>query len=106
MFGSIDKREEPGDLVSERWAGALYGHEKMYIAAGGGEDFDARFQLSLKARLWDHLFVGYTQTSVWDLYKESKPFRDSSYRPSVFYHERDVLHGKAWTLNLSGGYEH
>ena len=64
------------------------------------------FQLSLKARLWDHLFVGYTQTSVWDLYKESKPFRDSSYRPSVFYHERDVLHGKAWTLNLSGGYEH
>jgi len=31
------------------------------------------------------LYFGYTQTSLWDLSTSSAPFRDTSYRPSLFY---------------------
>ena len=30
-------------------------------------------------------YFGYTQNSIWDLSSESKPFRDTSYRPSFFW---------------------
>src|SRR5699024_2688125 len=31
------------------------------------------------------LYLSFSQTSLWDLGELSKPFRDSSYRPRVFY---------------------
>jgi hypothetical protein len=53
--------------------------------------------LSFKYRLFDRwvgfgqdrpwlsgLYFGYTQNSLWDLSAQSKPFRDTSYRPSLF----------------------
>lgn len=98
---------------------ALGFHEPMYFLVGGRNPTSARFQVSFRYRLLsDHgvlagnypqasgLYVAFTQTSLWDLQSDSKPFRDTSFRPSLFYR---------WTLSdpkdgnflsLSGGYEH
>lgn len=79
---------------------ALSAHEPMYFVLGHDSDrgADARFQLSFKYRLFDpagiiggfspllsNLFFTYTQTSLWDLGEDSSPFRDTSYRPGLFY---------------------
>jgi len=79
---------------------ALQTHEPMYFVVGRrNSDTTARFQLSFKYRLFDErswpsryfpvdkLYVGYTQTSLWDLSGDSSPFRDTTYRPSLFYDE-------------------
>ncbi|MFC5300611.1 phospholipase A [Azospira restricta] len=98
---------------------ALSANEPMYIVAGARDGLDARFQLSFKYRLFDarslparlapalgHLHVGYTQTSLWDLHGDSKPFRDTSYRPSLFWQGR-VGDGNGIAPSfLRGGYEH
>jgi hypothetical protein len=76
--------------------GALSVNEPMYFVFGNGGV--ARFQLSFKYRMFDpdslpvarfsplgNFYLGYTQTSVWDLSANSKPFRDTSYRPSFFW---------------------
>ncbi|MDR6397417.1 outer membrane phospholipase A [Herbaspirillum seropedicae] len=77
-------------------------NEPMYFSVGNsGGDTNARFQLSLKFRLFvpddprsrgplDNLYLGYTQFSLWDLSAPSAPFRDTSYRPSLFYYLPDV----------------
>jgi outer membrane phospholipase A len=73
-------------------------NEPMYFVAGASSHWSARFQLSFKYRLFDNdagfgkdrqwltgLYFAYTQTSLWDLESESKPFFDTSYRPSLFW---------------------
>jgi outer membrane phospholipase A len=77
---------------------ALSTYEPMYFLFGANSGASARFQLSFKYRLFDPeglvgstfsvlrgLHFGYTQTSLWDLDSSSKPFRDTSYRPALFY---------------------
>ena len=84
---SLDEREPP---LSE--------NDPMYFVAGIRGGTTARFQLSFKYRLFDvsagigqdqpwlsGLYFGYTQNSLWDLSSESKAFRDTSYRPSLFW---------------------
>lgn len=109
---SLDTQPEP----------ALRTNEPMYIVFGRREDTTtAKFQLSFKYRILDErsyigrlvpplakLHFGYTQTSLWDLSSDSKPFDDTSYRPSFFY-----LEPAAWTsadgrhnLAFDGGFEH
>ena len=55
---------------------------------------DMAFQVSLRYNLfqnignkdWD-LFMGYTQLSIWDVYRASNPFRCSTYMPGLYaYH--------------------
>ena len=73
-------------------------NDPMYFIVGGRGGYSARFQLSFKYRLFDlgtgfgaerpwlsGLYFGYTQNSLWDLSSESKAFRDTSYRPSLFW---------------------
>jgi len=73
-------------------------NESMYFVVGASSHWSARFQLSFKYRLFDNdagfgrdrpwltgLYFAYTQTSLWDLEGESKPFFDTSYRPSLFW---------------------
>lgn len=82
--------EEPG----------LSANDPMYFVVGPDRHngADARFQLSFKYRPFDpessiaefapflsNLYFGYTQTTLWDLGEDSSPFRDTSYRPSLFY---------------------
>lgn len=97
---------------------ALSALEPVYLLAGLNHGWDARFQLSFKYRLFDaealpvqwmpalgKLHVGYTQTSIWDLDEESKPFHDTSYRPSIFWQSR--LDERSFSPSyLRTGYEH
>lgn len=79
---------------------ALSTHEPAYFIVGSSSErgADARFQISFKYRLFDpegaigkyspllsNLYFSYTQTSLWDLGADSSPFRDTSYRPGLFY---------------------
>jgi outer membrane phospholipase A len=98
---------------------ALGFHEPMYLVLGGSAPQGARFQISFRYRLFNDkgwivknlpimggLYAAYTQTSLWDLKSDSKPFRDTSFRPSVFYQVKltNPLLGDSATL--AGGYEH
>ncbi|VVE62603.1 phospholipase [Pandoraea captiosa] len=94
-------------------------HEPMYIAFGKNGDANARFQLSFKFHILkpdnpasksflDNLYFGYTQLSIWDLEAESAPFRDSNYRPSLFYYIPDTGVRAGWfsSLGVAAGIEH
>ena len=99
---------------------ALSANESSYFLVGANEDnaTDARFQLSFKYRPFapdgtvaeylpylSNLYFGYTQTSLWDIGDDSSPFRDTSYRPSLYY--RWVGDGdKFLPYEWSAGYEH
>ena len=50
---------------------------------------DVKFQLSLALRLWNingkvDLFATYSQRSIWDIYQESCPFRETAYNPGFW----------------------
>ncbi|MCW9013164.1 MAG: phospholipase A [Gammaproteobacteria bacterium] len=76
---------------------ALSVNEPMYFVVGGDGETKGRFQFSFKYRVFDedsrivkntHWLKGfhfaYTQRSLWNLSADSRPFEDSSYRPSFF----------------------
>lgn len=98
---------------------ALGFHEPIYFLVGGHDKRAARFQFSFRYRLFDDhglvgeafpvvrgLYFGFTQTSLWDLSSDSKPFRDSSFRPSLFYQWRASDPESGGSLAFAGGYEH
>lgn len=75
----------------------LESHEPMYFLIGA-DPRDSKFQVSLKYRLLSKkgslaqrypwvtgLHFGYTQTSFWDLKSDSAPFKDTSYKPELFF---------------------
>ena len=51
------------------------------------------------------LYFGYTQSSFWDLESASKPFRDTNYRPSLFWSWLRT-DNKTWIDGVRLGYEH
>ncbi|VVE44385.1 outer membrane phospholipase A [Pandoraea communis] len=94
-------------------------NEPMYMAFGRNGGSNARFQLSFKFHILkpdnpasksflDNLYFGYTQLSIWDLQAESAPFRDSNYRPSLFYYTPDTGARANWftSLGIAAGVEH
>jgi outer membrane phospholipase A len=101
---------------------ALQTFEPMYFVVGRRDDATtARFQLSFKYRLFDEkswlgalvppasqLYFGYTQTSLWDWSEPSAPFRDTAYKPSIFYYDPQVWSSAdgATSLGFSAGLEH
>lgn len=99
---------------------AISSYEPMYFSVGDRGRTNAKFQISLKFRLLrpydfastgrriaDDIYLGYTQTTLWDLEGDSKPFFDTAYRPSLFY-AKDTLAtwGKRATFGLATGVEH
>jgi len=55
------------------------------------KDFETKFQLSFKKRLFENIFglhnklyVAYTQTSWWQTTASSSPFRETNYEPEIF----------------------
>lgn len=94
-------------------------NDPMYFVAGGRTgDLSARFQLSFKYRLFDQstgvgrgqpwlagFYFGFTQTSLWDLSEKSRPFRDTSYRPSFFWRWQRT-DDQTWIDGVRIGYEH
>jgi phospholipase A1 len=96
----------------------LSAEDPIYFALGAADGWDARFQISLKYRLFDPasgygaeqpwlvgFYFGYTQTSFWDLSSDSKPFHDTSYRPSFFW-KWDRTDAQTWVDSARFGYEH
>ena len=93
-------------------------NEPIYFIVGTRGGTTARFQLSFKYRLFDRdfgwgreqpwlasFYFGYTQTSIWNLSDESAPFRDTSFRPSLFWLWQRTDE-KTWIDALRAGYEH
>jgi outer membrane phospholipase A len=93
-------------------------NDPMYFVVGSRGGWNARFQLSFKYRLFDQssgfgkdqpwlagFYFGYTQNSLWDLESSSKPFRDTSYRPSLFW-RWERTDSKTWIDGLRAGVEH
>lgn len=115
-------RETEGVVDLSKRETALSSHEPMYFLVGSRGDTTARFQLSFKYRLFDPdgwaaefpwvglltgLHFGYTQNSIWNLSANSKPFHDSTYKPSFFYQwgpYRAI--GSPQAFALQAGYEH
>lgn len=96
-------------------------YDPVYFSLGANEVINARFQLSLKLRPFGptderihasgsflgNLYGAYTQTSLWDLESESKPFFDTSYKPALFYQRYDTgLKFLGAQLGYSAGFEH
>ncbi|HYY62352.1 MAG TPA: phospholipase A [Burkholderiales bacterium] len=92
--------------------------DPVYFALGAHQGANGRFQLSFKYRLFDPstgfgaerpwlvgFYFGYTQTSLWDLSAESKPFRDTAYRPS-FYWKWQRFDEHTWIDGARVGFEH
>jgi len=92
--------------------------EPVYFVLGANQGANGRFQLSFKYRLFDPtagygaeqpwlvgFYFGYTQTSLWDLSAESKPFHDTAYKPSFFWSWRRVDQ-HTWIDGARLGFEH
>jgi outer membrane phospholipase A len=108
LTGREDASQEP----------PLSEEDPVYFALGAHQGANGRFQLSFKYRLFDPttgfgatqpwlvgFYFGYTQTSLWDLSAESKPFRDTAYRPSFFWNWRRVDE-RTWIDGARLGFEH
>ncbi|HWI99205.1 MAG TPA: phospholipase A [Burkholderiales bacterium] len=93
-------------------------NDPMYFIVGEHDGWTARFQLSFKYRLFDlgtgfgreqpwltGFYFGYTQNSIWDLSSQSKPFRDTSYRPQLFW-KWDRSDEKTFIDSVRFGLEH
>lgn len=114
------------DVVSSFGAGRKPGefepplseNDPMYFVIGGRDGYSARFQLSFKYRLFDFgsgfgreqpwlsgLYFGYTQNSLWDLSSDSMAFRDTNYRPSMFW-KWDRADEKTFIDSVRLGLEH
>ena len=78
-------------------------YEPVYFVVGGDGGLNAKFQISLRFRLFDDhgrlarrlpwiddLYLSFSQTALWDLGELSKPFKDASYRPRLFYANYDL----------------
>ncbi|WP_124079551.1 phospholipase A [Pigmentiphaga humi] len=105
--------------VLDYFRSAVSPYEPVYFSVGGRPSLNARFQISLKFRLFqpnderdtgflNNLYLGYSQTSWWDLGEESAPFRDSSYRPAFFWLSERVWESKDQrsSIGLESGFEH
>jgi outer membrane phospholipase A len=112
----------PGDSLSTAGHGTqsrISYFEPMYFAVGHNGDTNARLQLSFKYRLLmpddlrsrrflDNLYFAYTQTSIWDLTANSRPFRDTSYQPQLFYYVPDTGWRASWftRMGIAAGVGH
>lgn len=117
MAGSPVESSQRLEPMPENEA-ALSVSEPIYFVAGLRNRLNARFQFSFKYRIFDpestpvqwmpalgKLHFGYTQTTLWDLNSNSKPFYDTSYRPTLFWQSKldESANGPNY---LRSGYEH
>ncbi len=118
------KREEafsaigPSDRDTARFISAFSPYEPNYFSIGSNGPTNAKFQVSLKFRLFnpdtqtpflEKLYLAYSQTSIWEVGSSSRPFYDSAYRPSMFFLDEDVSQWpfrKESRLGFQAGYEH
>ena len=98
----------------------FFPYEPFYFIAGPDSP-NAKFQISFKYQLVDdrsqmaqkagfvtNLFIGFTQTSLWDLNTPSAPFEDSSYKPDLMFSRVGLFRNRAewFRLDLQTGGQH
>lgn len=121
-----------GDSCDDAFfAKRLEAYEPIYFVVGNDDDvgYNAKFQISVDFRFFcasddtdegalegsdrsmvrrlSEVHLGFSQTSIWDLSELSAPFRDSSYRPRLFY--RLITEKPAsdkWLAELDAGFAH
>ncbi len=94
----------------------ISGYDPIYFVVGARARINARFQFSFKYRLLEaqadqeikrDLYFAYTQTSIWDLESLSKPFYDSSYKPTAFFLRERFRETGFWShIGLQIGAQH
>lgn len=97
------RADDAATLVDKPPPLAVSVYEPVYFLVGGDGGLNAKFQISFRYQLFDgqgalarrlpwidDLYLSFSQTSLWDLGDLSKPFRDSSYRPRLFYANYDL----------------
>ena len=95
-------------------------YQPMYFLVGTDPE-ESKFQISLKYRFlspetkfgekypWSRRFyLAYTQTSFWDLSSASQPFKDTSYKPELFFVSPAIYSGAlhAGRLFVQTGFQH
>ncbi len=111
-------RDLSQDTAFDKMRRHLLPYESIYFSVGANDRLNARFQFSFKFRPltptgnvskpWQDLYFAYTQTTLWDLQSLSKPFYDTSYKPTFFY-GKDAFDVKSpWfdRLGLQAGVQH
>jgi phospholipase A1 len=94
--GSMAEPGRPETAESDAARGAapapdiLTFHRATYFLTGFTDETQVKFQFSIKFDLWPSssshtAYFAYTQVSLWDIYDESQPFRESNYAPEAFY---------------------
>ncbi|WP_246769017.1 phospholipase A, partial [Bordetella pertussis] len=60
------------------------------------------------ATFGENFYLGYTQTSLWDLEGDSKPFIDTTFNPSAFWLSDNIWSSASqnWRVGLNTGVEH
>ena len=77
----------------------------MYFDIGTRGKTTARFQISAKYRLfspaanrpanwYENFYLGYTQTSLWDLQSDSMPFIDTTFNQRLLAVRQSLVLGK------------
>lgn len=115
----VPAAQAPGTSAFDRLRNNLSSFEPVYFDLGRRGGANARFQISFKYRLFspedpqhpsfiDNLYLGYTQTALWDLAGESRPFVDTTYNPSFFWRSEKLWQpkGRHWYVGLTGGVAH
>lgn len=108
-------------LLPARRPLAVLPDEPVYFSLGLHEGLTARYQLSMKIRPFGpadervyragsflgNLYGSYTQTAIWDLEAESRPFFDTSYKPGLYYLHYDTgLKLLGAQFGYAAGFEH
>lgn len=98
IFGDSRKLSNADSIINSFDAMPSFGiYKDNYFAVGTDlfrepdrNNSDAKFQVSIRNRLTNsilpfktYLYLTYTQKAFWDVFKESFPFRDLNYNPSI-----------------------
>ncbi|MCF8095239.1 MAG: phospholipase A [Desulfobacteraceae bacterium] len=117
--GSLRNRESLFSLY-QPYVENISAYQPMYFLIGTDPE-ESKFQISLKYRFlspdkqiaekhpWiKNFFLAYTQTTFWDLDSTSQPFKDTSYKPELFFVTPDILSfgPDAGRLFLQTGFKH
>lgn len=117
---SPDASAAPGQADAfSRFRSAISEYKPVYFDIGTRGKTTARFQISAKYRLfspaanrpanwYENFYLGYTQTSLWDLQSDSMPFIDTTFNPSAFWLSDNLWTSESqnWRLGMNVGAEH
>lgn len=68
-----------------------------------------KYQISFKTNIWEkgHLFISYTQLSLWDMSTDSVPFIETNYLPEIFYKtNKNYFHNDRHFFTVKAGASH